>query len=228
MLLFPNRSNLYRYVKNNSLSLVDPLGKGLLDILFVEAIKQQREANNDPGNILAVFDNKKSSLTLFDRETGETLVVKAFAGGGSREVTPGSHIYEPIDSSYINDLTRTNVENYGAIPAGRYEIFRYNEVSGYGYRLDRVDSVLRDDKDQVTGRSGYRLHPYGNSSAGCVTVKDRSNPQEPDELRLNRGAEIKKFIERKSKSYDDNSPISFFQFIKFQGKIQKYGELIVR
>ncbi|NCS36396.1 MAG: hypothetical protein GPJ14_20095, partial [Microcystis aeruginosa G11-01] len=224
-------ANLSRYVQNNSLSFVDPLGKNPIN-----RILQRQDSIPPSGNILAIYDTRKSNLTLSDRETGKSLEVASFSGGGSREV-PGSNPprYEIVDKTYINDLSRANIEGLGTIPKGRYEIFRINDKPAYGYRLEAIDSIPRDDIDQNTidpkskrQRSQYRLHAFGNSSGGCITVKNLANPDESENSRRKRGDEVRKFIERTSKPYDDKSPISLWQRLLYGSKIYKYGELIVK
>jgi hypothetical protein len=75
------------------------------------------------------------------------------------------------NNQYRNRPQFQSIQNNGPIPEGRYEIFNDDEPSHDGwYRLDRIDSSPRNDKDDdLTGRDGFRLHP-GTLSLGCITV----------------------------------------------------------
>lgn len=57
------------------------------------------------------------------------------------------------------------------IPNGTYDILDNDADTKHDgwFRLDKQDSGPQNDKDDSTGRNGFRLHP-GAESWGCVTV----------------------------------------------------------
>ena len=58
-----------------------------------------------------------------------------------------------------------------AIPNAKYDIVDNNEDTRHSgwFRLDRQDTRRYNDKDDVSGRDGYRFH-LGGLSWGCVTI----------------------------------------------------------
>uniref|UniRef100_UPI00201224AD RHS repeat-associated core domain-containing protein n=1 Tax=Argonema antarcticum TaxID=2942763 RepID=UPI00201224AD len=106
----------------------------------------------------------------YDRATG-TLILHDLSGN-----TPSPLVINGLFSG--NDPHKNNpqfesIKYNGPIPGGNYEIFKNNDdnpTHAGWYRLDRIDSNPRNDRDDdLYGRDGFRLHP-GRSSQGCITV----------------------------------------------------------
>ncbi|WP_055073651.1 DUF2778 domain-containing protein [Pseudanabaena sp. 'Roaring Creek'] len=203
-----------------------------------------------PRNIQAVFDYRSAILTLKDRETSETLQIQAFSGGGSeerfRKNGKKGTVHAILDTGYVNRRDLTHIRDFGGVPPRVYDILEFAIDPDYGYRLDRHDSIPRDDIDQYNGRFGYRLHSYGNSSAGCVTVKEGNyfdSDTNEDEETKSIARRVRNFINRKSILVTDNfipkpNPQDNLSAFKSFGRsvlntltyptVKKFGELVVK
>ncbi len=113
--------NFYRYVLNNPVGLTDASG------LEVDAI----------------FDKSAGTVTVTDRDSGESASMSAYSGGN-----PWG---DPIPDG-----------NYDILDRGKDDVFR----------LEPDDANYGDDTDDATGRTDFRLHGPGRS-LGCVTAKDK-------------------------------------------------------
>ena len=80
-----------------------------------------------------------------------------------------------------------NVEQFKAehkpIPYGEYDILDNlqddNKKHKEWFRLDKKDSHPFNDRDEATGRNGFRLHK-GTESYGCITINSNSNTAKKD------------------------------------------------
>ncbi|MCC6133632.1 MAG: hypothetical protein IT186_27190 [Acidobacteria bacterium] len=108
-------------------------------------------AANDPANhydptgliVDAVFDLSTGLLIARDRDTGAAVVIEAESGG------------KPFGDP---------------IPEGRWEILERAGKPDF-FRLDAIDTNLRDDIHESTGRTNFRLHRPGRT-IGCIAAKD--------------------------------------------------------
>ncbi len=81
------------------------------------------------------------------------------------------------DGSVSINPDRKNFEK--ELPNGVYDILDNSSDDNLNhstwYRLDKIDNSRYNDKDDTSGRSGFRLH-LGTVSYGCVTInKDQNN-----------------------------------------------------
>jgi RHS repeat-associated protein len=96
--------------------------------------------------VVGVYSKSKGTVTLRDVDTGKSVSYPAESGG----------------------------KPFGApIPNGSYEILERKGRADF-YRLDPIDSVPRDDRDQETGRDAFRLHGPGQTW-GCIAAKERDS-----------------------------------------------------
>jgi len=99
-------------------------------------------------------------VTITDRDTGETVSARAFSGN--------KHSNDP---AYANATGKDT----GPLPAGNYDILDHPSGLVDGKPWYDLDSFphdkVRDDYDPTSKRGKFRLH-QGNSSNGCVTVRD--------------------------------------------------------
>jgi RHS repeat-associated protein len=104
----------------------------------------------DPTGLLVdvVYSLSRGELSIVDSTTGQHVSLGASSGGRPRG--------DPI-------------------PVGRWEILERAGKADW-FRLDAVDSRLRDDVHQPTGRNAFRLHGPGNT-IGCVAASDRERWQ---------------------------------------------------
>jgi RHS repeat-associated protein len=119
----------------------------------------------DPSGFLVVgvYDRGNKELLLVDGSRRSTTVtVNVFSGTGEAKDQP------QLES----------VADKGPIPKGRYEILEHTVQDWY--RLDRLDSKPRNDKDDdLYGRGAFRLHP-GTRSLGCITIPSDTKKGEED------------------------------------------------
>jgi RHS repeat-associated protein len=151
----------------------DPIGlKG--------GVNQYSYAEGDPVNgidpfgqdVIAIFDRRKGTLTVTDRQTGKRMVIKRVFSG-----------YRGCSNNPSCDA----VKDTGPVPAGNYLIGKryipqkhqgqsgdYNWYRLYGsngkggYSYDYVP--VRDANGNTVIRGGFNLHT-GSYSEGCVTVE---------------------------------------------------------
>ena len=110
------------------------------------------------------YDNYK-----IGKENQVLVIPFVFSGGEIGE--EGSVVVNPQRKAIEKDL-----------PNGVYDILDNSSDSNANhstwFRLDRVDDTRYNDKDEETGRSGFRLH-LGTMSFGCVTInKNQVNAEE--------------------------------------------------
>jgi RHS repeat-associated protein len=115
-----------------------------------------------------------------------------------------------------------SVPDKGPIPKGRYEILEHTVQNWY--RLDRLDSKPRNDKDDdLYGRGAFRLHP-GTLSLGCITIPNNTEKGRDD------WSKIKNMLDRtETEIVEDNLGRSAFllSLIGRGRKLKKFGEIFV-
>ena len=84
------------------------------------------------------------------------------------------------------------------------------------FRLDPVDQVPRNDRDEATGRTNFRLHHPGRT-IGCIAAVEQSDWDRVDSLIRSTST---LFV------YDEGRP--FWKFLAKPELLEKYGTLIVR
>jgi hypothetical protein len=141
------------------------------------------------------YNKSTGVLSLTDIQTGATASGKFFSGGFLGA--------DPIPSRNFEILER----------AGR---------PGF-YRLDAVDANPRNDVDDATGRTAFRLHA-GTRSLGCITACTQADFDQVADL-LNKTS---------TEKVTDNRQPGFWSSLKqfFLGReesptIEKYGEIEV-
>lgn len=154
----------YAYCANNPVKYVDPDGKEVR-ILYNKETKKIYVVDLDhyqkglPVKYVSAKDYQLGGIR--DKEGNLThnqvLVINNVFSGG--QVENGKIVRDASDS------------RQKAIPNATYDIVDNNADTRHEgwFRLDRQDNNRYNDKDDVTGRDGYRFH-LGGLSWGCVTV----------------------------------------------------------
>jgi RHS repeat-associated protein len=136
----------------------------------------------------ALYDKGCGKLTIKDRDTGESISIGVESGG------------KPWGDP---------------IPNGGYEILEQARNPDF-FRLDPKDGHPRDDKDDATGRTHFRLHRPGRT-IGCIAAKDAAEWLKARDL----------ILRTKTEMVDDNF-MPWWKFWGAAGKVTKYGDLTVR
>jgi RHS repeat-associated protein len=163
----------------------------------------------DPSGFLVwgVYNRGNKQLLLTDAsQRSAPIIVNVFSGKDEAKDQP------QLES----------VPDKGPIPKGRYEIIEHTVQNWY--RLDRLDSKPRNDKDDdLYGRGAFRLHP-GTLSLGCITIPNDTEKGKDD------WNKIKNMLDRtETEIVEDNLGRSAFllSFIGRGPKLKKYGEIFV-
>ena len=146
--------------------------------------------------------DKKGNLTH-----NQVLVINNVFSGG--QVENGKIVRDADDSRQL------------AIPNARYDIVDNNADTRHKgwFRLDRQDNSRYNDKDDVAGRDGYRIH-LGGLSWGCVTV---DNTQEDAQASWDVVSSI-----LNSTSTTTVSEKRGRQWLNPFSKLTRYGTLVVK
>lgn len=182
-------TNLRRYVLNSPVNYRDPTG------LLVEGI----------------FFREGDTLVLWDIDSHELVVVRAFSGLGK---------------DCINNPACENVsdEDEGPVPAGRYEILEFHGDDDF-FRLDALDETPRNDTHKATGRDQFRLHLPG-ATIGCIAV---GSTRRNDPEALAQWEAIRNLLENTETQWmPDASGSGFKGFVANWLGLQKFGEIEVR
>lgn len=139
--LYYYRARYYDQTTGRFLS-EDPIGFNGGDSNLYRYVLNNPRNLTDPLGLLvnAVFNPSNGTLKIIDNDTGRTVIVE--------NVFSGDNTHYPI-------------------PPGSYEILEHSHP--HWFRLDPIDQYPRNDKDDKSGRFGFRLHP-GTVSFGCITV----------------------------------------------------------
>jgi hypothetical protein len=161
------------------------LGSGLPSEDERDRHGEKREQNQRGRNLRTHRDT--GELTLTDRDTGETAKGKFESGG----------------------------KPYGdPIERGPYEILDQARNPD-SWRLDPIDSELRNDTHDSTGRTRFRIHGPGRT-IGCVTACSQ-----PD------WAPVKSLLNRTSTTTVPDNATPWWRFWQSE-TIKKYGTLEVK
>jgi hypothetical protein len=190
-----NYANLhvYHYAGNNPVLMKDPNGREV-DLDFV--VTHIEETNH---GIMVSGD-----LTITDRDTGESKVVRAYSGGLGSDPNDGVSL---------------------PIPLGEYDIL---EIAPRGYRLEARDSNYGNDVvDGVNPSQGLlRLHGPGGTY-GCLAVgnvNERSDMTDWNSVSQMLGnTRISEEVQVSSKNLG-----GIAGFLGVKEPQQKYGTLTVR
>ncbi len=152
------------------------------------------EAESSQGEILlaqvdGVYDRETGKLTLTDSDTGKT-VTGTYESGGKPYGDP--------------------------IEAGKYEILDQAQNPD-SWRLDPVDSKLRNDTHDPTGRTHFRLHGRGRT-IGCVAATSCGNWDATKSL-LNRTS---------TTTVPDNATPFWKSWFSGPEQVKKFGTLEVK
>ena len=187
----------------------DPLGFDAGDTNLYRYVFNSPTNYTDPTGLLVegLYDRQTGTLTLWDTDgNSPPITIDAFSGA--------------LDGK--NNPALENIPDTGPIPQGKYEILDYPRDRNW-YRLDRIDSILRNDvDDDLYNRNQFRLHP-GSTSYGCITVPKENK----DDWK-----EVKNMLERTKTetvedNYVDNGRLSWLRGL-FGRKIKKYGTITVK
>jgi RHS repeat-associated protein len=205
-------SNLYRYVFNSPTNFIDPSGNYAILVPIAVAgflIGQATSALISEPNYIETpqingyYFRATGILILEDRSRNGKSITVSGLFSGSKE--------------YRNKPQFESVKDNGPIPQGTYEIFDDKDPRNVGwYRLDRIDSNPRNDKDDdLTGRDGFRLHP-GIDSLGCITIPKSETTKWDKVKELIEGTQKRERIDRKGNIW-----------MLRQTQLTKYGQINV-
>ncbi|MCA6546513.1 MAG: DUF2778 domain-containing protein [Pseudanabaena sp. M085S1SP2A07QC] len=205
-------SNLYRYVFNSPTNFIDPSGNYAILVPIAVAgflIGQATSALISEPNYIEIpqingyYFRATGILILEDRSrNGKSITVSGlFSGNGE----------------FQNKPQFQSLKDNGPIPQGTYEIFDDKDPRNVGwYRLDRIDSNPRNDRDDdLTGRDGFRLHP-GRRSDGCITIPKSETTKWDKVKELIEGTQKRERIDRKGNIW-----------MLRQTQLTKYGQINV-
>ena len=161
----------YAYCANNPVAYIDPDGK-LVSIIFDREKRQLRIIDLDHYNplLFTVAVSAKDYIQggVRDKDGNllynqELVIDNTFSGG---QVENGTIVRDRNKSEQqpISNATFDIVDNNADTDT---------KHKGW-FRLDRQDSSPYNDRDDVTGRRGFRFH-LGGLSHGCVTVDKTKN-----------------------------------------------------
>lgn len=191
----------------------DPLGFDAGDANLYRYVTNSPTNYTDPTGLLVegLYDRETRTLTLWDTEAkSPPITIDVFSGY--------------LDGK--NNPALENIPDTGPIPQGKYEILDYPR-DGDWYRLDRIDSIPRNDvDDDLYNRNQFRLHP-GSRSYGCITIPEENK----DDWK-----EVENMLERTTtETVEDNSvdngKLSWLRSLFRLGKpkkIKKFGTITVR
>lgn len=163
----------------------------------------------DPTGLLVegIYDRNTRTLTLWDTDGNSSPIsVEVFSG----------------DVDGKNNPALEHIQDAGPIPRGQYEILDYPRDRNW-YRLDRIDSILRNDiDDDLYNRNQFRLHP-GSTSYGCITVPEENQ----DDWKAIKNILDRTETETVTDNSVDNGRLSFLRNL-FGRRIKKYGTITVK
>jgi uncharacterized protein RhaS with RHS repeats len=188
----------------------DPISFGGGDINLFRYVGNNSTNFTDPTGFLVggVFDRKTGVLILKDLDgKSPPIGINVFSGE-----------YDAKNNPSLEYLS-----GQGPIPAGTYEILENAKPSDW-YRLDRIDSNPRNDRDDDRYKRGqFRLHP-GSRSEGCITIpkEEQDDWKAVQEMLKNTNTlEV-------NDNYQDRGRFSFIRNFLGNKKIKKYGVIIVK
>ncbi|MCU7616201.1 DUF2778 domain-containing protein [Chryseobacterium sp. PBS4-4] len=128
------------------------------------------------------LSNKFVSAQTYSRLTNQDKT-KFNYGIQVKNVFTGGH-----SESGVVSRDNSSTSNEKPIPNGNYNILDNDADTNHSgwFRLDKIDSSPHNDKDDASGRNGFRLH-LGTVSWGCVTC-DISQGSREDEWNIISGA----------------------------------------
>ena len=145
--------------------------------------------NMDPSGMFVImwFYKEKNELKIldldhFDSKEKLTIVTSDnYIPGKKNQVLCIRNVFSG------GKVNGNNVEQFKAehkpIPYGEYDILDNlqddNKKHKEWFRLDKKDSHPFNDRDEATGRNGFRLHK-GTESYGCITINSNSNTAKKD------------------------------------------------
>jgi len=142
--------NLYSYAERDPINGIDPFGK----------------------DVIIVFDRRKGTLTVTDRQTGKRLIIKrVFSGYGGCSNNPSCDTIKDtgpvpsgnylIGSGYVPEKHQGQSGDYNW-----YRLYGPNGKGGYSY----TEVPVRGPDGSLVIRGGFNLHT-GSYSEGCITVE---------------------------------------------------------
>mgnify|MGYP000633912234 CR=1 FL=1 len=141
--------NLYAYVGNDPMNMVDPLG------LKCEA----------------TYDRKKGTFTITDLDTGKSITEKAFSGNGSDKDNPASDYKSNRGPLPAGKYLIGEAWSGGHSAGGNntwFKLYGPNGSGGYVYR-SKPGIPVKTPSGGTVYRGEFNLHT-GLASNGCITV----------------------------------------------------------
>lgn len=154
--------NPYIYTYQNPIRYIDTNGKQV-DAVFNKSTGILNIIPN-VSKLNPRLSNKFVSAQTYSRLTNQDKT-KFNYGIQVKNVFTGGH-----SESGVVSRDNSSTSNEKPIPNGNYNILDNDADTNHSgwFRLDKIDSSPHNDKDDASGRNGFRLH-LGTVSWGCVT-----------------------------------------------------------